>query len=437
MSTKTIKSSQQIRPLIQARFSFIMLQLMAILISQFFILSELPFATLYGIVAVETVLNLMFFYAYRTNKNVSANAYFMQILMDILFLTGLLYFSGGASNPFVSLLLIPIAIASVTLPKHLLLVVTLLAMSSYSGLLLSLSPHDLHHMNMKQHLLGMWLNFLLSACVVVLVVASLIKAVNKQEQLVSKQREDQLRQEQLLSLGAAAAQFAHRLATPLGTVNLISEELQDIQSYDAVLFQQLDQQLNICRRHLDDFRGMAEQVKNNAKQTLPAQQFIDDLRQEVQLSFPSSKASWQMVGLTNAYLIVEPILMPALLNLIQNAALASQSHNKISNSSNCSSISNEYDIEITIVVKPEVNNLVISIRDHGNGFANDTLLQLGSELVDSKHGLGMGVFLSHVTLEKLGGQLKLYNHLQGGAVAEVTLTLATQEQTLEQEEMNV
>ena len=423
MQTKTIKSSQQIRPLIKARFSFIALQLMAIFISQYLIQSPLSFSTLYSIVAVETLLNLTFFFLYRTNRTVGVNAYFMQILMDILFLTALLYFSGGASNPFVSLLLIPIAIASVTLPKHLLLVVTLLAVSAYSGLLITLNPHDLHHMNMEQHVLGMWLNFVLSACVVVLVVAALLKAVNKQEQLVNKQREDQLRQEQLLSLGAAAAQFAHRLATPLGTVNLISEELQDIQTYDATLFTQLDQQLNICRRHLDDFRTMAEQVKNNSKQTLPVQQFIDDLRQEVQLSFPSSKANWQMQGLTNTHLMVEPILMPALLNLIQNAVLASQSSNQLNS---------EYDTDISVIAEPNTkslnNGLSISIRDHGNGFANDTLLQLGSELVDSKHGLGMGVFLSHVTLEKLGGQLKLYNHLEGGAVAEITLPLVEQGQ---------
>jgi two-component system sensor histidine kinase RegB len=125
----------------------------------------------------------------------------------------------------------------------------MLAISAYFALLLILSPHDLHHMNMEQHLLGMWFNFLLSAAVVVLVVTSLIKAMNKQEQLASKQREEQLRQEQLLSLGAAAAQFAHRLATPLATAHLVSEALQEIQSYDAMLIKQLDEQLNDCRRH--------------------------------------------------------------------------------------------------------------------------------------------------------------------------------------------
>lgn len=411
-----IKSSQHIRPLIQARFSFIALQLLAIFASQFWGNSALPYTSLYSIVVIETMLNLVFMYVYRTDRNVSVHAYFSQIVIDIFFLSGLLYFSGGASNPFVSLLLLPIAIGSVTLPKHLLLMVTLLAMSAYSTLLLTLSPHDLHHMDMQQHLFGMWLNFLLSAFVVVLVVASLINAVNKQEKLISKQREDQLRQEQLLSLGAAAAQFAHRLATPLATANLVSEELQEIKTYDTQLVNELDQQLNVCRRHLDDFRQMAEQVKGSTKKVIDVAQFVHDLKQEVQLSFPSAKVDWQTQSIDSGFVTLDPILMPALLNLIQNAVMANKSETSVNTL-----------VEIKISLKHKTKQLVLSIRDHGPGFANETLLQLGSSLVDSKHGLGMGVFLSHVTLNKLGGQLKLYNHEIQGAVAEVTLPILESE----------
>lgn len=421
MQSKIIKNSQQIRPLIKARFLFIALQLIAIFIAQFWLELSLPFSVLYSIVLIEVILNFVLFKLYRKNINISVIAYFSQVSIDIVFLTALLYFSGGASNPFVSLLLLPIAIASVTLPKQLLLLVTLFAISAYSGLLLMLSPHDLHHMNMQQHLLGMWFNFILSAIVVVLVVASLIKALNKQEKLASKQREEQLRQEQLLSLGTAAAQFAHRLATPLATVHLVSEELQELQHYDAGLFSQLDQQLTVCRRHLDGFRAMAEQVKKNEKQTVTIQQLITDLREEVQLSFPRSRVNWQLPEDHVGKLIFEPILMPALLNLIQNAVLANEK--SLESELDIYSIQNANDINVTVCQSLNLHSIVITIRDHGAGFADDTLLQLGSELVDSKHGLGMGVFLSHVTLDKLGGQLKLFNHQQGGAVAEVTLPL--------------
>lgn len=397
---------------------------MAIFVSQFFIHSDYAYSNLYFIVAIETTLNLGLFYLYRTSRTVNVQGYFIQVLLDILFLTALLYYSGGASNPFVSLLLIPIAIAAVTLPKRLLMAATLLAMSCYSGLLITLNPHDLHHMNMEQHVFGMWLNFILSACVVVLVVAALLRAVNKQEELVNKQREEQLRQEQLLSLGTAAAQFAHRLATPLGTVNLISEELQELQTYDVNLFNQLDQQLNVCKRHLDDFRVMAEQVKSNSKHILDAKVLVENLRQEVQLNFPSCKVSWLVGDLTDAYLKIDSILMPALLNLVQNATLANQNQATAGNK----------QIEISVTANLRQQQIVFAIRDHGKGFNDETLLQLGTELVDSKYGLGMGVFLSHATLNNLDGKLKLYNHPHQGAVAEVTLPLVTKNLSVEKPE---
>jgi two-component system sensor histidine kinase RegB len=278
-------------------------------------------------------------------------------------------------------------------------------------------------MDMQHHLTGMWVNFILSALVVVVVVASMIRTMNRQERIISAQREEQLRQEQLLSLGAAAAQFAHRLATPLATANLLAEELREVNEINGDLekgskhhqeftqvYDQLDQQLASCRRHLDDFRLMAEQVKNNTKHSLSVTQLISDLQQEVQLSFPKANLIWQIdpsISEQNS-VYAEVILLPALLNLIQNAIVASNSNNS-------------QRVEVSVLLKQQT--LCLQIKDDGQGFADDTLLQLGSALVDSDSGLGMGVFLSHVTLEKMGGTLKLFNRSNGGAVAEINLPL--------------
>ncbi|NVK23506.1 MAG: HAMP domain-containing histidine kinase [Gammaproteobacteria bacterium] len=422
-----LKSNQQIRTLIYARFVFIALQTIAIAFAQHLLEQNLPFVTLYLIVAAEAAVNIGYFLLYKPDKQVTDKDYVLQLVVDVVTLTLLLFASGGASNPFVSLLLIPIAIASVTLPKHLLLLVTLVSISAYSLLLLTLDSHALHHMNMQQHFTGMWVNFMLSAAVIVVVIASLIKAMNRQEKIISAQREEQLRQEQLLALGAAAAQFAHRLATPMATANLLAEELRELNKlttepnnttesnneYDKVS-DQLEQQLGNCRRHLDDFRLMAEQVKNNIKQYVPVLRIMNELQQELQLSFPQAQVTWQISKQLsqNQHILAEPILIPALLNLIQNAIHASNKNNS-------------QQVKVTALIKSA--QLTLLIKDDGIGFANDTLLQLGSELVDSESGLGMGVFLSHVTLEKMGGRLKLSNHAKGGAVAEITLPVSDQQ----------
>ena len=365
--------------------------------------------TLKVIVAVELALNVLLLYCYRGNRNAHPLEYLPQILMDIVFLTLLLYFSGGATNPFVSLLLLPVAIAAVTLPRGLLLVVTLAALSAYSALLLRLSPHQMHNMDMQQHFVGMWINFVLSALVVVLIVASLSRAMRRQERFVSQLREEQLRQEQLVSLGTAAAQFAHQLATPLGTANLLVEELQD-ETADGKehYLSQLKEQISLCSRRLQDFRIMAEEVKQNRKRNITLAKLALQLQQEIQLNFAATKVTYKLAETENLAIVADTTLLPALLNLIQNAVQASNS---------------QQNLNIMISSQVIDKQLIISIRDFGKGLNQQSLLELGSTLVKSETGLGIGVMLSHATLERLGAQLKLYNHQDGGAVAEITMTL--------------
>lgn len=409
-----IQSSQQLNPLLRARYLFITLQLIAILLAHFYLQYDLQFRLLCAIVAIEFGLNLGLSLFYKKQRSISSSEFFLQFVLDIGFLTALLYFSGGASNPFVSLLLLPIAIAAVTLPNPLLMLTTLLAMTSYSFLLLTLSPHALHHMDMQQHLVGMWLNFVLSALVVVIIVASLIRAINRQERMLSKHREEQLRQEQVVAMGTAAAQFAHQMATPLGTANLLTEELQETNANNAITTE-LQQQLQECSRHLERFRHAADTIKKQQKQRYLVQELIAQLNLEIQLTLPQLSVKIDDTDTTNLTINADATVLPALLNLIQNAAQASEKKHKHG--------LNEQSFDkhaVDIKVTQNSGILTISIRDFGEGLSDDVLLRLGSELVDSKQGLGMGVFLSHATLERLGAKLKISNHPQGGAIAEVS-----------------
>jgi two-component system sensor histidine kinase RegB len=52
--------------------------------------------------------------------------FFCHLLVDILFFTALLFFSGGASNPFISYYLVPISIAATTLPLRYTWAITIL-----------------------------------------------------------------------------------------------------------------------------------------------------------------------------------------------------------------------------------------------------------------------------------------------------------------------
>ncbi|MBW4820769.1 hypothetical protein KJE23_09695, partial [Streptococcus salivarius] len=83
-----------------------------------------------------------------------------------------LYFSGGPANPFVSLYLVPVALAAIGLDIAPMLGLTVLTAALYTWLMghhLEL-PH-LHGSDFQLHVTGMWVNFLLSAGIMAVVLS--------------------------------------------------------------------------------------------------------------------------------------------------------------------------------------------------------------------------------------------------------------------------
>jgi two-component system sensor histidine kinase RegB len=77
----------------------------------------------------EILFTLASYLYYRSGNEADKFALLEQVCADILFLALILYYSGGATNAFISLLLISIAIAAVTLSRLMLGGVGLLAIA--------------------------------------------------------------------------------------------------------------------------------------------------------------------------------------------------------------------------------------------------------------------------------------------------------------------
>lgn len=362
------------------------------------------------IIAIELIFHLLSWRGYR-HQQVSSLVVAAQVLADIIFLTLLMAFSGGATNAFVSLLLMPIVIAAVSLPTRLLVLVSLGAVAAYSVLLLSLPVHQ-HHMDMTNHFIGMWVNFLLSVIVVTLVVGTMSKMITNRERAIAKQREEQLKSEQLISLGVASAQVTHQLATPLANLQLLFEEIKEEHpTNEAILEMELP--LATCRQELNHFRELATSIRENHTMTLVLSELLNKLKTAINLQYPHVDLAVNIEGDVQSFAIVsDAMLLPAMCNLVQNAVNANSE--------------NEVDrVEITLAV--DAQYAVISIRDFGQGL-NDSL-NLGGALVSSQKGLGMALMLSNSSIEHLGGTLTLNNHPQMGAVASVALPLISHFQT--------
>ena len=76
----------------------------------------------------------------RLADSISAWELFAYLQFDVLALAGLLYFSGGASNPFISLLLLPLIITATLLPTACVWAMTGVAVAVYTSLMFHYLP---------------------------------------------------------------------------------------------------------------------------------------------------------------------------------------------------------------------------------------------------------------------------------------------------------
>lgn len=410
-----MQTDPTISRLLMLRSGAIAVQLIAVLSVYFLLDYQLALLPLLGVIALEVAFQLVSLFAYRHVSHAKPSVMLMQLTADVLFLTVLLSLSGGATNAFVSLLLLPIMIAAVTLREKGLAYIALLAIAAYSFLLINMPDHSMHQMNMSGHFVGMWVNFVLSTSVIALVIGAMSRALKDRERVIAKAREKQLRNEQLVTLDGAAAQITHQLATPIANLQLLFEELLEEQP-NNIIVKQMQTPLEQCREQLNSFRALSEQIRvNNAKDQITITQLQTAINDTFLLQYPGQQIKWSTPSI-NAILLSDAMLLSAILNLLQNAAIANQKQGKT-------------ELELSWELDQQDQCIDLLIRDFGDGFTPSQLAELGGQVMPSEQGMGLAVLLSNVTFERLNGSLTLFNHKEGGAVAKVKLAIINNEQT--------
>ena len=109
------------------------------------------------------------------------------------------------------------------------------------------------HTMSNSHTMGMWLNFVFSALLVVVFVTRMAQSMRAREQKEVQYREQNLRDEQIRAVATIAANTAHELGSPLNTLTLLSDELRQLCPDDDQarrLFDELDRGIDQCARTL-------------------------------------------------------------------------------------------------------------------------------------------------------------------------------------------
>jgi len=341
----------------------------------------------------------------------------LHLCVDILVLAWLLYHAGGSSNAFVSAFLVPIALAAISLRLTFSLLVTLLSISAYTFLLWFHVPlPPLEHYLMSDfdlHVIGMWVNFVLSAALLAGLFALLADNIRRRDAMITQAREDRLRNEHVVALGALAASAAHELSTPLSTVDLLADELAlgvkgDAQLEDDAAL--LKQQVQQCKTSLSALLKTARHPRLEDDEAISIEQLLQEVVQRWQLMRPEITLHTVFEPIHDTSINAPLGLAQALFNVLNNAADASMAagHTAVSLRAYC-----------------QAENLRLDIVDQGQGVDEQTELLAGRVAFSTKpEGSGIGLLLTHTTLSRWGGQVSLHRQRQGGTLTRLVLPLS-------------
>ena len=168
----------------------------------------LPFGPLLVVIAIFAALNLVTWLRLRwLERPVGEQELFLHLFSDVLILAALLYFSGGSTNPFVSLFLLPLTLAAAALPGRYTWAIAVSALVCYSLLMVWYYPLPHRHgINFNMHVVGMWFGFVLSAILISYFAVKMSATLRERERALAQAREDALRDERLVR----PTSWAHR-----------------------------------------------------------------------------------------------------------------------------------------------------------------------------------------------------------------------------------
>lgn len=410
------------RRLFLFRSTIILIELAAVLLARDLLNVMLPVMPMLAVVGVHAAFNLLVWWRLKSGASASAIEFFLHLSVDVLALAVLLYFSGGSGNPFVSMFLLPLVIVAAALPRRYVWAMAAVTLGCYTLLIainVPLSPgvggaamHGAHTMvagSFSLHVLGMWFSFLLGVGLIIFFVVSMAESLRERDQRLAEAREKHLRDEHMVALGTLAAGAAHELATPLSTMAVLTREMENEYADSPDLLARLGilrSQVDRCKGTLRQISESADQMKAESGHRESLDRYLRACIDRWQELHPDCAFSADVQGSEPApVIVVDETLNQALINLLNNAADASPER-------------------ITLSGEWSESKLALELRDFGGGFSGEALERLGQPFFTTKRdGHGLGFYLASEVIRRLGGEVTVSNHPDGGALISIRLPL--------------
>ncbi|QGZ95394.1 ActS/PrrB/RegB family redox-sensitive histidine kinase [Terricaulis silvestris] len=409
----TAQSRVRVRTLILLRWLAIFGQTVSVLFVRYGLDVDFPIGWALAAIAVSVALNLGLIATRRAQELALEWEAAAQLAYDVIQLAVLLALTGGLQNPFVFLFVAPVAVSATVLRPAvtaMLAAITFVCVGAISVLRLPLPwPDDATFSLPPLYQMG------IAAAVLVglgftSVYAWRVAAEEERLNIALAAAQAVLAREQTLSaLGGLAAAAAHELGTPLATIHLVAKEMARGIPADDPRFEDLQLLVTQSER----CRAILAQLSANREQS-------DIMLQRAPIRVMLEEVIAPHEGL-GADIIIDaqgdgplevrrmPEIIHSLGGIVENAVGFANTR-------------------VDIEARWDANQVAITVRDDGPGFAPGVLNRLGEPYLTERDregvagGLGLGFFISKTLLERTGAKLEMRNRRppNPGAVVKVT-----------------
>ncbi len=344
--------------------------------------------------------------------------------LDLVSLTGLLYFSGGPANPFVIFYFVNLALAAVVLPSRWGWSMTLLAISCLVGLLFVHVPLPELDRTVQSEMpiiraaslqeIGLIVALATCGGVAVYFITRVTRELRDRENQLRIAELRRSQSERLEALATLAAGAGHELASPLSTIAVIAKDLarhlEGTEVPETVIEDVglIRSELDHCRRILNEMSSSAGEAVGEVVQAATTGQLIEEVlhvvrrRERVHVNYDAG---------TEAVNVVLPLVgvAQAIRGILRNALDASDPSSRVA-----------------MTVSQIGDELRVEIADRGTGMPPDVLARASEPFFTTKQpgqGMGLGLFLAHNVFARLGGSFGLVSEPGVGTTAIIRIPL--------------
>ena len=419
--------SLKLDTLVRLRWLAVTGQSAAVLFVRFGLGFPLPLAPSFALIGASVALNLLLRLRFSSIHRLDGIHATLLLGWDVMQLAGLLALTGGLENPFSCLLLAPVLVSSASLPPRStallgVLVAVLVTLLTAFHAPLPWGPTQPPTLPVL-YVVGIWLALILTLSFSALFAFRVADESRRLAEALTATELVLQREQHLTALDGLAAAAAHELGTPLGTIAVVTHEMERELPPGSPLADDialLRSQSERCREILRKLSSMgADPDAFFAHQSLAGvvEEVIEPFRDlgDVEIAVESVGSGEEPVGRRN------PAILYGLGNIVENASDFAESR-------------------VDIRMEWDGREVTVIVSDDGPGFSSGVLDRLGEPWVTTRRplgepgedvgegraevggGLGLGFFIAQTFLMRSGAKVVCDNKPFPAHGAEIRIT---------------